>query len=221
MTLECTRKEEMICSVERTEDIRTGERRPFQGVVHGFVANPLRERRRSSGPSAWISPTRARGSNAKQPIELRTNVYVQAPAFGLMGNASVRYCRRSGMKTHCWITIQLGGQPSGSAAESAASKSQPGAEKQQSCNLDRSIRRDDAAGEASETGVGHGRLPGAGMHHAGRLPGAGKRAGESKREDWWQYCCAKHATAFANQHGLEMPAQRRPRHVPHLAGTRT
>jgi hypothetical protein len=26
------------------------------------------------------------------------NVYLQAPAYGLMGNATVRYCRRSGMK---------------------------------------------------------------------------------------------------------------------------
>ena len=33
-----------------------------------------------------------------QPLELHSNVYLQAPAFGLMGNASVRYCRRSGLK---------------------------------------------------------------------------------------------------------------------------
>jgi hypothetical protein len=32
------------------------------------------------------------------PIESRTRVYVRAAAYGLMGNASVRYCRRSGMK---------------------------------------------------------------------------------------------------------------------------
>jgi len=33
-----------------------------------------------------------------QPLEVRTVVYLQAPAYGLMGNASVRYCRRSGLK---------------------------------------------------------------------------------------------------------------------------
>ncbi|MGA3074008.1 MAG: hypothetical protein ABSG56_09970 [Bryobacteraceae bacterium] len=30
---------------------------------------------------------------------------------------------------------------------------------------------------------------------------------ESESGDWWQYCCPKHALQFANQHGLEMPAQ--------------
>jgi hypothetical protein len=31
--------------------------------------------------------------------------------------------------------------------------------------------------------------------------------GESESGDWWQYCCPKHARNFADQHGLEMPAQ--------------
>jgi hypothetical protein len=31
-------------------------------------------------------------------------------------------------------------------------------------------------------------------------------SGESGSGDWWQYCCPKHATNFANRHGLEMPA---------------
>jgi hypothetical protein len=30
--------------------------------------------------------------------------------------------------------------------------------------------------------------------------------GDSESVDWWQYCCPKHARAFAGQHGLEMPA---------------
>jgi hypothetical protein len=33
-------------------------------------------------------------------------------------------------------------------------------------------------------------------------------SGESD-EDWWQYSCPKHARQFANQHGLEMPAEAR------------
>jgi hypothetical protein len=31
-------------------------------------------------------------------------------------------------------------------------------------------------------------------------------SGKSEDGDWWQYCCAKHARAFVDQHGLEMPA---------------
>lgn len=34
----------------------------------------------------------------EQPIDFRTNVYLQAPRYGLMGNATVRYCRRNGIK---------------------------------------------------------------------------------------------------------------------------
>jgi len=34
----------------------------------------------------------------EQPIDLRTNVYLQAPIQGLMGNATVRYCTRAGLK---------------------------------------------------------------------------------------------------------------------------
>lgn len=33
-----------------------------------------------------------------EPIAVRSNVYVQAPAYGLMGNATVRHCRRQGLK---------------------------------------------------------------------------------------------------------------------------
>jgi hypothetical protein len=25
--------------------------------------------------------------------------------------------------------------------------------------------------------------------------------------EWWQYCCRKHASLFASQHGLDLPAQ--------------
>lgn len=30
--------------------------------------------------------------------------------------------------------------------------------------------------------------------------------GEGDSGEWWQYCCAKHARQFADQHGLELPA---------------
>jgi len=32
------------------------------------------------------------------PFVSRSNLYLQAPSYGLMGNASVRYCRRQGAK---------------------------------------------------------------------------------------------------------------------------
>src|SRR5579862_399169 len=33
-----------------------------------------------------------------EPIAVRSSVYLSAPSHGLMGNATVRYCRRKGMK---------------------------------------------------------------------------------------------------------------------------
>jgi hypothetical protein len=35
-----------------------------------------------------------------QPLVARSNLYLQAPTYGLMGNATVRYCRRHGLKYH-------------------------------------------------------------------------------------------------------------------------
>lgn len=31
-------------------------------------------------------------------------------------------------------------------------------------------------------------------------------SGEPDSEEWWQYCCPKHARLFAEEHGLELPA---------------
>ena len=33
-----------------------------------------------------------------EPIEVRSNVYLNTVSHGLIGNATVRYCRRQGMK---------------------------------------------------------------------------------------------------------------------------
>ena len=33
-----------------------------------------------------------------EPLVARSNVYLSAPGYGLMGNATVRYCRRKGLK---------------------------------------------------------------------------------------------------------------------------
>jgi hypothetical protein len=37
-------------------------------------------------------------SECNQPLAARFNLYLQAPSYGLMGNASVRYCRRHNLK---------------------------------------------------------------------------------------------------------------------------
>jgi hypothetical protein len=64
----------------------------------------------------------------ESPIDFRTNVYLQAPDYGLMGTASVRYCRRIGMKH----TIGLLFSAAASQAEQGRkrlSRVRPGAEK--------------------------------------------------------------------------------------------
>jgi hypothetical protein len=33
-----------------------------------------------------------------EPLIARSSVYLRAPSYGLMGNATVRYCRRQGMR---------------------------------------------------------------------------------------------------------------------------
>jgi len=83
--------------VERTEDIRTAERRPFQGAVQVSWQTRSGETKTIRAKCTDLSDLGAR-IECESPIDLRTNVYVQAPAHGLMGNATVRYCRRSGAR---------------------------------------------------------------------------------------------------------------------------
>ena len=83
--------------VRHTQDIRVGPRRPFYGVVKVSWQARSGEMLTIRAKCLDLSDHGAR-IECEQPIEVRTNVYVQAPAHGLMGNATVRYCRRSGMK---------------------------------------------------------------------------------------------------------------------------
>jgi hypothetical protein len=76
---------------------RIDERRPFQGVVQVSWQTRSGETVSIRAKCTDISNQGARIECA-QPIDWRTNVYLQAPAYGLMGNATVRYCRRSGTK---------------------------------------------------------------------------------------------------------------------------
>jgi hypothetical protein len=82
--------------VEHT-NIRTGERWPFHGAVQVSWQTTSGEMKTIRAKCLDLSDQGTR-IECDSPIDFRTRVYVQAPAFGLMGNATVRYCRRSGMR---------------------------------------------------------------------------------------------------------------------------
>jgi hypothetical protein len=83
--------------VQHSHDIRHGERRPLQGVVQVSWQSASGEMKTTRAKCLDISAQGAR-IECEGPLDFRMNVYLQAPAYGLMGNATVRYCRRSGMK---------------------------------------------------------------------------------------------------------------------------
>jgi hypothetical protein len=83
--------------LDSKKGIRRSERHPFQGAIQVSWQNRSGETRMARAKCLDLSDQGVR-IVCEQPIELRTNVYVQAPAYGLMGNATVRYCRRLGAK---------------------------------------------------------------------------------------------------------------------------
>ncbi|HUE03487.1 MAG TPA: PilZ domain-containing protein [Bryobacteraceae bacterium] len=82
---------------QRTEDVRRGERRPFQSDVRVSWLSRSGEMTMIRAKCIDLSEQGAR-IECQQPIEPRTSVYLQAPRHGPMGNATVRFCRRKGMK---------------------------------------------------------------------------------------------------------------------------
>jgi hypothetical protein len=83
--------------IQTWQGARIDQRRAFQGAVLVSWQTQSGETRTIRAKCLDISDLGAR-IECEPPIELRTNVFVEAPAHGLLGNASVRYCRRSGMK---------------------------------------------------------------------------------------------------------------------------
>lgn len=83
--------------VRQNHNIRGAERRPFHGAV--IVSWQTRSGNMRTGRATCtdLSNEGAR-IECEFPIDVHTNVYLQAPAYGLMGNASVRYCRRNGIR---------------------------------------------------------------------------------------------------------------------------
>ena len=58
---------------------------------------------------------------ANQPLEARSSVYLQASALGLMGNATVRYCRRRGVKYDIGLEFTWASQLAEAGRKKAAS----------------------------------------------------------------------------------------------------
>ncbi len=87
------------------KSIRKGEHRPTAAFSRRrdqvSLAEPLGRNQDDPGEmSGYLGATEgARIEWRTAAIDSRTNVYLRmAPVHGLMGNATVRYCRRSGMK---------------------------------------------------------------------------------------------------------------------------
>jgi hypothetical protein len=75
----------------------TDERRQFQRAAR--VSWRTRSGENKQAPTEIVDLS-LQGAciRIKEPIELRTMVYLQAPGYGAIGNASVRYCVCSGLK---------------------------------------------------------------------------------------------------------------------------
>ena len=78
-------------------EIRVDERRPFRCPVQVSWQTRAAGPRTISAKCVDLSPQGARLECA-EAIDVRTNVYLQAPDHGLLGNATVRYCVRKGLK---------------------------------------------------------------------------------------------------------------------------
>jgi len=83
--------------VQDKQDMRTVSRRPFQSAVQVSWQARSGETRVVQGKMVDLSEHGAR-IECQEPFDVRTSVFLRAPAYGLMGTASVRYCRRSGLK---------------------------------------------------------------------------------------------------------------------------
>jgi hypothetical protein len=76
---------------------RSDQRSPFQCPVQISWQTRSGETACVRGSCVDLSPHGARVI-CDQPIDLRSNVFVQSPGHGQLGNASVRHCSRFGMK---------------------------------------------------------------------------------------------------------------------------
>ncbi len=113
-------------------DIRASERRPFQGAVQVSWQTRSGEMKTVRAKCVDLSEQGAR-IECEVPFDLQTTVYVQAPAYGLMGNASVRYCRRSGVRHIVGLLFSSVVSQADRGRKRCLVESQPGAEKPHAC----------------------------------------------------------------------------------------
>jgi hypothetical protein len=115
--------------VKRIRDLRASQRRPFNSPVLVSWEIGSGDMKTVRATCTDLSDQGAR-IECEPAIECRTSVYVQAPAFGMMGQASVRYCRRSGMKHVIGLLFNA---PASQADQGRKYliESQPGVEKRQ------------------------------------------------------------------------------------------
>lgn len=76
---------------------RTDDRRRFQCIAFVSWRTRAGENKLARVEMLDLSMQGA-GIVSREPIESQTMVYLQAPGYGPIGNASVRYCARSGLK---------------------------------------------------------------------------------------------------------------------------
>ena len=114
--------------VQHTTNFRTGDRHPLQGTIQISWQARSGELKTVRAKCLDISEEGARVT-CDQPIDLRTNVYLQGPAFGLMGNATVRYCRRSGLKHTIGLMFSSAASQADTGRKRCLAGSQPGTEK--------------------------------------------------------------------------------------------
>ena len=117
---------------EPTANMRASERRPFQGTVYVSWQDPSGEMKTVRAKCVDISDCGAR-IECQIPIDIRTNVYLQAPGRGLMGNATVRYCLRRGVKYMIGLMFSSVLSEADQGRKRCLVQSQQGAEKTYAC----------------------------------------------------------------------------------------
>ena len=113
--------------VQYAKQIRKDERRPFQCAVQISWQTRSGEVQTMRARCLDLSSHGAR-VECEQPIDLRANVYLQAPSQGLMGNATVRYCRRAGVKYMIGLLFSAAISQADRGRKRCLSVSQPEAE---------------------------------------------------------------------------------------------
>ncbi|MGA2590714.1 MAG: PilZ domain-containing protein [Bryobacteraceae bacterium] len=115
--------------VQNAKPVRKDERRPFECPVQVSWQTRFGEVKTLRAKCLDLSRQGAR-ILCDQPIDLRANVYLQASAQGLMGNATVRYCRHIGMKYAIGLLFSAATSQADEGRKRCLSESQPGAERQ-------------------------------------------------------------------------------------------